>query len=70
MQIQPKLSNGGAVSVTIAKWYTPGGELIDGLGIEPDILVEVTDEEQEKGIDPQLDKAIEYLQENTRTESL
>ena len=70
MQIQPKLSNGGAVSVTIAKWYTPGRELIDGVGIEPDIPVEITDDDIEKGNDTQLDKAIEYLLEKEKTESL
>jgi len=70
MQIQPKLSNGGAVSVTIAKWYTPGGELIDGVGIEPDIPVEITDADIENGIDTQLDQAIEYLLKNDKTEIL
>ena len=65
MQIQPELTNGGAVSVTIARWYTPGGELIHGIGIEPDIQVEISDADIENDLDPQLDKAVELLMNET-----
>ena len=61
VQIQPQLSNGGAVSVTIARWYMPDGTLIHGVGIDPDIAVEYTQEDYDNGIDPQLDAAIEFL---------
>ena len=44
VQIQPELSNGGAVSVTIARWYMPDDTLIHGVGISPDIEVEYTEE--------------------------
>ncbi|MBR6088530.1 MAG: S41 family peptidase [Anaerolineaceae bacterium] len=64
VQIQPELSNGGAVSVTIARWYMPDGTLIHGVGIEPDITVDYTVEDHEKGVDPQLDAAIEFLTGN------
>jgi len=61
VQIQPELSNGGAISVTIARWYMPDGTLIHGIGIKPDIEVEYTEEDFENGKDPQLDAAIEFL---------
>ncbi len=61
MQIQSELSNGGAVSVTIARWYLPDGTLIHGVGITPDIEVDYTQEDYDNGVDPQLDAAVEYL---------
>ena len=61
VQIQPELSNGGAISVTIARWYMPDGTLIHGIGIKPDIEVEYTEEDFENGKDPQLDAAIDFL---------
>ncbi|MBQ6519384.1 MAG: S41 family peptidase [Anaerolineaceae bacterium] len=65
VQIQPVLSNGGAVSVTIARWYMPDGSLIHGVGIKPDIEVEYTLEDTENDMDPQLDAAIGFLTGNT-----
>ena len=49
--------------ITIAQWLTPRGELISNIGLEPDIKVEMTIEDFEKGRDPQLDKAIEIIRE-------
>ena len=34
------LSNGGGVYLTIARWYTPNGTLIEGKGVQPDRIVE------------------------------
>lgn len=51
----------GLVSITIARWLTPDGDLIQGIGIEPDIFVELTEEDFENERDPQLDRAVEYL---------
>ena len=61
VQIQPELSNGGAVSVTIARWYLPDNTLIHGIGIAPDIEVDYTEEDYENGLDPQLDAAVKFL---------
>ena len=36
---------------------------IDGTGLEPDIELEITEEEYAAGEDPQLDRAIELLEE-------
>jgi carboxyl-terminal processing protease len=51
----------GAVRVTIARWLTPDGRAIHELGIEPDVIVELTEEDFEAERDPQLDTAIELL---------
>jgi carboxyl-terminal processing protease len=57
----PLPEDGGAVRVTIARWYTPEGRLIHEIGLTPDIEVIQTDEEIEAEIDSQLEKAIELL---------
>ena len=57
----PLSNNQGAVRVTIAKWLTPNERTIHGQGLEPDVTVEITDEERQAELDPQLDKAIEVL---------
>ncbi len=69
VQVEPELSNGGAVAVTMAHWYTPGDELIDGIGIEPDIKIDITEQDSENGLDPQLDEAEKYLTENNKIEA-
>lgn len=53
--------NAGGVRVTIARWLTPDGRQISGEGLEPEYVVEITQEDFEAGRDPQLDKAIEVL---------
>lgn len=70
MQIQPELSNGGAVSVTIARWLTPALASIHQVGITPDIVVEYTEEDVEAEIDPQYDKAVELLLQGVRPEDV
>jgi len=57
----PLADNQGAVRVTIAKWLTPDGRTIHKLGLTPDVIVELTDEDAAAERDPQLDKAIELL---------
>jgi carboxyl-terminal processing protease len=47
--------------VTIARWFTPDDRTIDGTGLDPDVVVEITEEQRDQGADPQLDKAIELL---------
>ncbi|OGD14958.1 hypothetical protein A2V47_07990 [Candidatus Atribacteria bacterium RBG_19FT_COMBO_35_14] len=54
------LNNGSGVAVTTSEYFTPNERSINHIGIEPDILVEsVEDDEQ----DMQLNKAIQLLEE-------
>ena len=56
------LKDGSLVKITIAKWLTPHGYLIEGAGLEPDVTVEVDIEQYlASGKDDQLDKAVEIL---------
>lgn len=55
------LSDGSNIKITIANWLTPKGSTIEGEGIKPDIEIEMTQEDIEKGIDPQLEKAKEVI---------
>lgn len=59
------LDNGGAVSVTTAKYYTASGVEIHGNGIVPNIEVDISDENRgltvDFGQDEQVKKAIEVL---------
>lgn len=56
-----ELSDGGALYVTIARWLTPNGDQIEGVGLPPDIEVATTDQELITGVGPQLYAAINYL---------
>jgi carboxyl-terminal processing protease len=60
VQALETLNDGAVLRVTVAKWYTPNGDNINGEGIEPDVEVERTFEQINKEEDPQLDKALEY----------
>ncbi|MGB9680648.1 MAG: S41 family peptidase, partial [Minisyncoccia bacterium] len=55
------LPGGSAIKITTAYWYTPNGRQINEIGIEPEIKVEMTEEDYNQNRDPQLDKAIELL---------
>ena len=50
-----------SLKVTVAEWLTPDRVSFDGDGIDPDVEVEITREDVEKGIDPQFEKALEVL---------
>ncbi len=54
-----KLENGDSVKTTSAKWYTPAGICIDGVGISPDYnVIYINDGNY---LDTQLEKAINIL---------
>ncbi len=79
------LEDGSGLAVTIAKYLTPSGRDINKLGIDPDVLVELTDAQRKElqqdrtqigtPKDPQFAKALEVLQQkiaaqrNTRASS-
>lgn len=58
IQITPETS----LKVTIARWLTPAGHNLSHDGLEPDYKVEMTQANIDNKQDPQLDKAIEILQ--------
>ncbi len=62
VQSVENLIGGSSLRVTIAKWFTPNDQNINESGITPDIIVERTIEDIEAGKDPQLKRAIEYLE--------
>jgi carboxyl-terminal processing protease len=51
---------GGAVKLTIARWLTPTKRWINGVGLTPDIVVDVP-ADTPVGTDPILDKALQVL---------
>jgi carboxyl-terminal processing protease len=57
----PLSDHQGGVRITIAKWLTPKERSIHKLGLTPDAVVELTDEDSQAGRDPQLDQAIGIL---------
>ena len=61
--VQVVLNNLGdqGIKVTIAKYHTPNDRVIDGIGIKPDITIELPKGASSEADDTQLQKAIEVL---------
>jgi carboxyl-terminal processing protease len=55
------LSDGSAVQILTQRLTSPSGTQIDKVGVEPDFPVELTLEHLERGEDPQLLRALEFL---------
>jgi carboxyl-terminal processing protease len=55
------LDDGSSLKVTVAKWLTPNGVNISQEGIAPDEAVEFTTEDYNTDKDPQIEKAVELL---------
>lgn len=58
IQSMAQLEDGDAVKITIAQYFSPNGDVIHGVGITPDEVVELTETDK---TDTQLEKAIELL---------
>ncbi len=58
---KPFVDFGMVTQPEYAWWEAPGGWTIENYGVDPDIEVPLTPEDQINGRDPQLDRAIEYL---------
>lgn len=60
-----KLSDGSELRVTVALWFTPENQRIQGQGLRPDIEVPWLEEERRESPeqDPQLERAVEYILE-------
>ena len=62
-----RLSDGSILRLTIARWSTPQNRLIEKVGLEPDIIVELTDNDQASDRDPQLDRAKLHVRSEAAT---
>jgi len=68
VQTTVPLSDGSAIKVTMATYYTPSGECIHKTGITPDIELEYQflggdDETYDESLDNQIQKGLEVLHE-------
>ncbi len=59
VQVILELSDGSSLHVTSARWLTPNGNVIDNIGILPDIIVDHLD----PNADNDVDVAVEWLRE-------
>ncbi|MEM7344095.1 MAG: S41 family peptidase, partial [Chloroflexota bacterium] len=62
VQLIYELSDSSRLHVTVANWFTPNGNAINGIGLTPDIEVLISEEDRANGVDPQFLRAIEFLQ--------
>jgi len=60
-QVTTLQDNQGGLRITVARWLTPKGRQINGIGLTPDVEVKLTQDDINAGRDPQLQKAIELL---------
>lgn len=58
---------GSSLRVTIAKWHTPNGTDLGKKGVTPDIVVDRTEQDFQNEKDPQLEAAIQWLNDGIVT---
>jgi carboxyl-terminal processing protease len=58
---QITLPDDSALQVTEERFVSPSGAALDGVGVTPDVQVDLTDDDLENDRDPQLGKALEVL---------
>ncbi len=64
----PCIDGGSIITPSFAPYAADGsGFIIEGYGVEPDIMIDNDPHEEFKGIDRQLDKAIELIKEEVKT---
>ena len=63
VQQTSNLSDGAMIKYTTARWLTPEGNCIDGVGLTPDVEKELPESTEEGQVveDTQLNTAVEYL---------
>jgi carboxyl-terminal processing protease len=57
-----ELPDGSSLHVTVAQWLTPDRHQIDKIGLEPDISVVISPDDRTDGRDPQLERAVSWLE--------
>jgi tricorn protease len=64
----PCIDGGSIITPSFAPYAADGsGFIIEGTGVEPDVMIDNDPHEEFKGIDRQLDKAIELIKEEVKT---
>ena len=69
VNITRTLSNGAGLNITIRRWYTPDGNVIEGVGLTPDVVVEtepVPGQRDVEWVEPQMDAAVKQLTYQTQ----
>lgn len=56
VQVVHNLADGSAIRITVARWLTPSGEPIQGVGLTPSVVVAAAD-----GSDPALESAVSFV---------
>jgi carboxyl-terminal processing protease len=55
------------LQVTEQRFVSPSGAQLDGVGVTPDVVVDMTDDDLENDRDPQLGKALEVIVDRIRS---
>ncbi len=69
VNITRTLSNGAGLNITIRRWYTPSGNVIENVGLTPDVVVEtepVPGQRDVEWVEPQMDAAVKQLTYQTQ----
>lgn len=69
VQLVFDLSDGSSIHVTSSRWQTPDGTQLDQQGLQPDVMVTITQEAIENGRDEVLLQAVQVLQGQSTAEN-
>ena len=61
VQVEHELTDGSAVRITMARWLTPNGHVIQGVGLTPDEVMTQTADDRTEGWDPPMVRAQQLL---------
>lgn len=64
---QLQLSDGSILQITEQRYVSASGAQIDGVGVTPDVRVDMTDDDLQNDRDPQLQKALELVVDAIRS---